>query len=171
MSLYDAVVPRFKQTLAALPAVIDKAIDFCETKKVDPSVLLNARLYPDMFPLHWQMESVILHSSAALASVETSSFSPQEARVSLNALPAIKTALQSALTKVEALDKARLDADANKEILLKFGSSSSPFSATGLLSSFSLPNFYFHASIGYALLRHNGVDIGKRDFLGQIQMK
>jgi hypothetical protein len=169
MSLYNAVIPLLKQTLSAAPGLLDNATAFCEAKKVDPDVLLKARLYPDMHPFQWQVGSILLHSEGALKAVETGGIAPLTERRTLTSFADMKTAFAETIAKVQAVKAETLDAAASKEVVLDFGAGKMPFVASAYLTSFTLPNFYFHTTIAYAILRHNGVDVGKRDFLGQPQ--
>ena len=169
--LYDLIVPRFKQTLTPMPGQIDKVIAYCEAKKVDPEVLLQARLSPDMHPFRWQVLATLTHTVGALASVDSGEATFVGERPELNSLPALKAAIVDALGKLESVDAAKLNADADKDVAMQAGPNEIKFTAAGYLTSFSLPNYYFHAATAYGILRSSGVDVGKRDFLGPIQLK
>lgn len=160
-------VPVFQRGLNNLKGVLEKAHAFCELKGIDQSVLLNARLSPDMFPLLRQVQVAADHArsvGAQLANVEPKSFADNE--VSFNELI---TRLDNVISYLDTFTAEQFEGSESRPINLKVGPYQLAFtSGFDYLQRFALPNFYFHSSMAYAILRHNGVDLGKRDFLGDI---
>jgi uncharacterized protein len=165
ISMYKASVPIFIQFLTSLSAVLDKAAAFAETKKVEPSVLLNMRLAPDMFPLLRQVRAATDHAvnaGARLAGLEPPSFANTEAGI-----PELKERIAKAVDFLEGLTPAQVDGSEDKAIKITFPSGAvREFTGQSLLLGNSLPNFYFHCTTAYDILRHAGVELGKRDFMG-----
>lgn len=163
-TLYSATVPVFLQHLPALSGILDKAAAFAAAKKIDESVLLGLRLYPDMFELSRQVRQVTNHAVGAIrvAGAGGPKFSDQE-----KTIEELKARLQITTDAVTAVIPAVLEANGDKEITLTFGQNSRTFkSGAAYLLHFAKPNFYFHLTSAYAILRSVGVEIGKRDFMG-----
>jgi uncharacterized protein len=165
ISMYKSSVPIFVQFLTSLSAVLDKAAAFAEAKKVEPSVLLNTRLAPDMFPLVRQVRAATDHAVNAcgrLSGVEMPSFSNNEATI-----PELKERIAKAIEFLKGLKPAQIDGSEDKEIKITFPSGAvREFTGQSLLLNNSLPNFYFHCTTAYDILRHCGLELGKRDFMG-----
>jgi hypothetical protein len=164
ISLYKISVPIFVQFLTSLSAVLDKAAAFAEAKKVDPSVLLNTRLAPDMFPLGRQVRAATDHAINAcrLAGAELPTFSNNEASI-----PELKERIAKTIDFLKGLKPAQIDGTEGKEIKITFPSGATrEFTGQSLLLNNSLPNFYFHCTTAYDILRQCGVELGKRDFMG-----
>jgi uncharacterized protein len=165
VSLYKISVPIFVQFLTSLSAVLDKAAAFAEAKKVDPSVLLNTRLAPDMFPLGRQVRAATDHAINAcgrLAGAELPTFSNNEASI-----PELKERIAKTIDFLKSLKPAQIDGTEGKEIKITFPSGATrEFTGQSLLLHNSLPNFYFHCTTAYDILRQCGVELGKRDFMG-----
>jgi hypothetical protein len=165
ISMYKASVPVFVQFLTSLAAVLDKAAAHAEAKKIDPAVLLNARLYPDMFPLVRQVRAATDHAvngCGRLAGAELPSFANTEATI-----PELKERIAKAIDFIKALQPAQIDGSEEKEIKITFPSGATrEFVGQGFLLNQTLPNFYFHCTTAYDILRHSGVEVGKRDFMG-----
>jgi hypothetical protein len=165
ISMYKASVPIFVQFLTGLSAVLDKAAAFAEAKKVEPSVLLNTRLAPDMFPLVRQVRAATDHAINAcgrLAGVEMPSFANSEASI-----PELKERIVKTIDFLKSLKPAQIDGSEDKEIKITFPSGAvREFTGQSLLLNNSLPNFYFHCTTAYDILRHCGIELGKRDFMG-----
>jgi hypothetical protein len=164
ISMYQASAPIFVQFLTGLSSVLDKAATQAEAKKIDPSVLLNARLFPDMFPLVRQVRAATDHAVTAcsrLAGVDGPQFSNNEATI-----PELKERIAKTVEFIRGLKPAQIDGTEGKAITLTFPSGATrDFAGQSLLLNFCLPNFYFHATTAYDILRHNGVEVGKRDFM------
>jgi hypothetical protein len=164
ISMYKASAPIFVQYLTALSAVLDKAAAHVEAKKLDPAFLLQMRLYPDMFPLVRQVRSATDHACMAcgqLAGVAPPSFANDEA-----SFGQLKDRIAKACDFIKTLRPAQIDGTEDKDIAIKFPSGERKFVGQNLLLNFCLPNFYFHATTAYNILRHCGVEVGKRDFMG-----
>lgn len=164
LSMYQAAVPTFVQMLSSLAAILEKAEAHCEQHKIDPAVLLGWRLAPDMYPLTRQVQIVTDQAKGAmarLAGVEVPSYPDTEAT-----LDELKARIARTLAFVKSFTADQIDGTEDKDIVLRFGPNEFPFKGQQYLINFVLPNVYFHATTAYAILRHCGVAIGKRDFLG-----
>ena len=166
VSMFTASVPVYTQFLNSLSAILKKAAAHAEAKKIDPSVLINARLSPDMFALARQVQIATDHakgSLARLAGVEIPSYADTEAT-----FDELEARIQKTLAYVKTFKPEQIDGTEGKEIVLTFGTQKFPFNGQTYLIQFALPNFYFHTTMVYAILRENGVEIGKRDFMGGV---
>lgn len=164
ISMYQVSVPVFVRALGALAGVLDKAAAFAEAKKFDEAVLLNTRLYPDMFPLAVQVGQVCTHAArgvAQLSGMEQPDFGATD-----TTFAGLKARVAKALDFVKTATPAQIDGTEAKDIVLKFGTREMPFKGEQFLVGFTLPNFYFHYTTTYNILRSIGVEIGKRDFMG-----
>jgi uncharacterized protein len=164
LSMYHASVPVFLNQINALSGVLKKGVAYAEAKKIDPSVLLNTRLFPDMHPLTRQVQMVsdsAKGASARLAGVEPPSMPDTETTFDQ---------LQARLTKtadfLKSLKQTQFDGAEEREVVLTLPNGKIPFKGRDYLFSFALPNFLFHVTTAYNILRHSGVELGKRDFLG-----
>ena len=163
VSLYQIAVPSFQKHLNALDAILDKAADYATAKKIDPSVLLTARLYPDMLDFKRQVQiaaDFAKGTPARLAGVEVPSYPDTEVTI-----PELKARIAKTLAFIETLKPEQMEGAENKEITIKAGPNDMTFSGQDYLLHFALPNFYFHCATAYGILRHNGLEIGKRDFM------
>ena len=157
ISMYKASVPIFMQFLTSVSAWLDKAAAHAEAKKIDPAVLLNTRLFPDMFPLARQVRAATDHAINAcghLAGVELPTFANTEASI-----PELKERIAKAIESIKVIKPAQIDGSEDKKITLKFASGERKFSGQSLLLNFCLPNFYFHATTAYDILRQSGVEL------------
>jgi len=164
ISMYQASVPTFILSLKALSGVLDKGAKHAEAKGIDPAVLLGSRLYPDMFPLTRQVQIASDNAkgpSARLAGMEPPKFDDNEASFA---------DLQARITKtidfLQGLKPAQIDGSEDRQIVLQMRAGPLEFKGQAYLLHFAMPNFYFHCATAYAILRHNGVEVGKKDFLG-----
>lgn len=165
LSLHDAFVPSARQIVAASIALIDKAEAHCAEHGMAPAELIEARLAPDMAALPFQVHSVAGHTAGAIAGVRAGRFSPTGASGEAS-FASLRAELAAAGEALAAMDATELEAYAGKPVIFSFGTMEMPFTAENFLLSFSQPNFYFHAATLYDILRHKGVKIGKRDFMG-----
>jgi len=165
ISMYKASVPIFVQFLASLSASLDKASAYAETKKVEPSVLLNMRLAPDMFPLVRQVRAATDHAingCGRLAGAQLPTFSNAETTVA-----ELKERIGKTIEFLKSLKPGDIDGSEEKEIKFTLPSGATrELTGQSLLLNNSLPNFYFHCTTAYDILRHCGVELGKRDFMG-----
>jgi hypothetical protein len=166
-AMYDYSVPVFKQILTALSGVIDKAEAYCKTNNVEPAKLIEDRLIADMFPFNVQIGQAIRHSAGAVARL-TGGEAPKDPGTSFADL---KKALADAIAALDKVKPGDLDGAEGKEIVFPIPNGQLKFTGKGYLTSFATPNFYFHATTAYDILRKNGVPIGKRDFMGPVQLK
>jgi hypothetical protein len=170
ISLSQASIPVFEIGLAALSGVLDKAEAFAAAKKLDASVLTTWRLAPDMFALARQVQIAAdqaKNGAARLAGMEPPRYEDTETTVG-----ELKGRIEKTLAFLKTVDRTAIDAAGEREITFPLGpTNKGHMSGADYLNHFVLPNFYFHLSIAYALLRQCGVDLGKRDFLGAIPMR
>jgi uncharacterized protein len=163
-------VPALEISLAALSGVLDKAATFAEAKKIDPSVLLQSRLSPDMFPLVRQVQTaadIAKNSMSRLAGVEFPKYEDNETTIDQ-----LKDRLARTVAHLKSVDLKKIDESVDREITFPLGPTlQGHMKGADYLNFFTLPNFYFHLTAAYAILRHNGVDVGKRDYLGNIPIK
>lgn len=170
VSLYELSVTNYLQTLGAVEGFVGKGLSHFNDNKVDANEIADVRLAPDMLPFRFQIHSVVHHSLGAIRGVQSGVFAPP------GPVPALDFAgLQKQVTEArEELQKLKPD-DVNglagKDMVFQIRDNKLPFTAEGFLLSFSLPNFYFHATTAYDILRSKGVPLGKRDFLGRMRMK
>jgi hypothetical protein len=165
ISMYKISAPIFVQFLTSLSAVLDKAAAFAEAKKIEPSVLLNTRLAPDMFPLGRQVRAATDHAINAcgrLAGAEPPALPNSDATI-----PELKERIAKTIEFIKGLKPAQIDGSEDKQIKITFPSGAvREFTGQSLLLNNSLPNFYFHCTTAYDILRHCGIELGKRDFMG-----
>lgn len=164
ISMYAASVPVFRRQLAAVGKVFEKAAAHAAARKMDEGVLLQTRLFPDMLPLVRQVQiaaDFAKNTSALLAGVEPPKFEDSEANFADVQARVARTLAHLATFKPEQIDGG----DA-REITRQIGGSPMTFTGEIYLLHFAMPNFYFHCTTAYAILRHCGVEIGKRDFIG-----
>jgi uncharacterized protein len=169
-SMSKASLPALEMGLNALSGVLDKAQAFATAKKVDPSVLLNFRLAPDMFPFSRQVQiatDLAKNGASRLAGVEAPRYEDNETTIDQ-----LKARLAKTVAYLKTLPAAKIDAAADTEITFPLGPEhKGHMKGDDYLNHFVLPNVYFHLTAAYAILRHCGVEIGKEDFLGPIPMK
>jgi hypothetical protein len=171
ITMYDASIPLFKQMLGALSDILDKAAAFAEAKKIDPLVLMQSRLSPDMFPMIRQVQVATDNAkggAARLAGVEIPSFSDDEKTIDDAKARIVKT-----IAFLDTLTADHFADSADRAIVLTLGPPTARremhFKGAAYLVSWVIPNFTFHCTTAYNILRHNGVEVGKRDFLGKTQ--
>lgn len=164
MSMYNASVPLFKTLLGALSNVLDKGAAFAKAKNIEESVLVNARLAPDMFALARQVQIATDQAKggvARLAGLEVPTYEDNETTIDQ-----LKARIKKTLDFVGSVKQSQIDGSEDREIVLKMRTGDMKFTGQHYLTGFVIPNFTFHCTTAYNILRHNGVDVGKRDFLG-----
>jgi uncharacterized protein len=169
MSMSDAAIPVFEIGLNTLSALLDKAEAYAQAKSIDPAVLLNARLFPDMFAFTRQVQSACdqaKNGSARLAGVDPPRYEDNEKTIA-----ELKARIAKTVAFVKTLDAKRIDDSADREITFPLGPNKGHMKGADYLNHFAVPNFYFHVTTAYDILRHCGVEIGKRDFIGAIPMR
>jgi len=163
VSMYKASVATFQKHLHALDGILDKTAACCQARKLDPAVLLSQRLYPDMFDCKRQFKEACAFAGSATARLAGLVVPLNEGTdESIADIKARISATQSFLTTIKPY---QLEGAAEKTITLKVGPNDMTFSGEDYLLHFALPNFYFHCTTAYGILRHNGLEIGKRDFM------
>jgi hypothetical protein len=159
----------FEISLNTLSAILDKAETYAAAKSIDSSVLLNARLFPDMFAFTRQVQSACdqaKNAGARLAGIDPPRYEDNEKTIA-----ELKARIAKTIAFVKTLDAKKIDESANREITLPLGPKTGHMKGADYLNHFALPNFYFHLTTAYDILRHCGVEIGKLDFLGAIPMR
>ena len=167
VSMYEVSIPVFTLSLTNLATILDKAAAHAEAKKVGPNVLPSTRLIADMLPLSAQIQiacDTAKGAAARLGGVEVPKHEDTE-----TTLDELKQRIAKTADFLKTVTAAQVDRDAGRTIEIKFPNGAWKFTALSYLTDFVLPNFYFHESMVYALLRKSGVEIGKTDFLGPIQ--
>ena len=170
MSMSSAAIPTFEIVLEAVSKLLDKAEAYATARKFDVANLLNSRLAPDMFTLTKQVQIVsdfAVRGAARLSGVEPPPLEDKETTIA-----ELKERIANAIAFAKAADRKAIDASADRVITLPLGpGKKGEMTGADYLNHFVLPNLYFHASAAYAILRHAGLEIGKRDFLGAIPLK
>lgn len=165
ISMYQISIPVFVRMFDNLSAILEKAEQYAAEKKFDPGVLVNARLAPDMFPLSRQIQiatDVTKGGAARLAGVEIPSYADTEATFA-----ELQARIKKTVDFLKGFKPGQIDGTEEKVIQLKVGGRDLSFSGQDYLLHFVIPNLYFHITAAYAILRHNGVLIGKLDYLGK----
>ena len=162
--MYQASVPRFVNILSNLSSILDKAQVYVEAKKIDPSVLPNYRIAPNMLPLSAQVQIACDSAKGLvtrLSGVAAPVFEDNE-----KTLLELKERIAKTITFIQSVPSESIDGTEEKEIVIKRGEKETHYKGMQFMLGHAVPNFYFHVSMTYAILRHNGVEIGKRDYLG-----
>ena len=164
ISMYQASVPRFVNILGNLSGILDKAQAHIDAKKIADASLTAFRLYPDMLPMTTQVQIACDAAKgvvARLAGVEIPAFADDETTIAQ-----LKARVAKTIAFIQTITPAQLDGTEDKDIVIKRGEKETHYKGMQFLLGHAIPNFYFHVSTTYNILRHNGVEIGKRDFLG-----
>lgn len=162
-SMYEASVPSFQKHLEALDAILDKAAAHAEKKKIDPSALLTARLFPDMWALTRQVQGAgdfAKNVCARLADLPVPSYEDTE-----TTFPELKARIVKTLAFLASIKPEQMEGSATKSFTIKAGPNEMTFTGQDYLLGFALPNFYFHCATAYNILRHNGLELSKRDYM------
>jgi len=168
-SLYDATVPSFLQTLRATIGWLGKAQTFAEESEMGEAALMQAVLAEDMFAFNRQVRGTAMHSQGALEGAFNGKFSPDPTPAP-ETIAGLSARLGEAADYLAGLTPAAVNRLIGQPLLFQIGETRMNFTAQDFLLSFSLPNFYFHTTTAYAILRHHGMAIGKRDFLGAVRV-
>lgn len=168
VSFYDLSVPTFLQTIRAVGGFLDRAVLHCSDTGIDPDDFVEARLFDDMAPFHFQIEAAWHHAVSGLEAAKTGIFDPPAL---LGPVPFsnLRTMIGNAETALAVLNPDEVNCWAGKELDLQIGPRRLAFTSETLILSFSLPNFHFHAVTAYDILRSRGVPLGKRDYEGQLR--
>lgn len=165
LSMYQASIPVFKQMLGALSGVLTKAEAHATARKIDPNALLQARLFPDMFALLRQVQVAADFAksvSARIAGVDVPSFEDKE-----ESFADLQARIAKTLAFLDSLSPAQMDGSEDRKIVTQAGTPKEKvFTGQSYLLNYGLPHFFFHVTSAYAILRHNGVGVGKTDYIG-----
>ncbi|BBD70230.1 hypothetical protein NIES4072_65960 [Nostoc commune NIES-4072] len=165
ISMYQALIPVSIRTLNNLTNILEKGSAYAETKKIDPNVLINSRLSPDMFPLSKQVQiasDIVNRGAARLAGIEPPKFEDNE-----TTFGQLIDRIQKTISYLNTFKPEQIDGSEEREITLQMRDNTLSFQGMPFLLYFVLPNLYFHVTTAYDILRHCGVELGKGDFLGQ----
>lgn len=169
-SLHAATIPSYIQILANVARLVDKAEQWCREKGLPPDELIQARLAPDMFPFAYQVKSTAVHSLGAIEGVRAGVFRPETAPPP-DSFAGLRERVEQAVLGLGAVTPDELDGYLGRDVRFEFGERRMDFTAENFLLSFSQPNFYFHATTAYDVLRMKGLPLGKRDFTGRVRVK
>ena len=164
ISMYQASAPRFVNSLRNLSAILDKAQAHAEARKIDATTLTGSRLFPDMLPMARQVQiacDTAKGAVARLAGVEVPKHEDTE-----RTFAELQSRIAKTVDFIGGFRPAQIDGTEDREIALKLGGQETRFNGLQYLLGFALPNFYFHVTTAYDILRHNGVEVGKRDYIG-----
>jgi hypothetical protein len=162
--MHQISIPVFARALNNLAAILNKAAAHAEARKIDPSVLINYRLAPDMLPLSRQVQiasDTAKGCAARLAGVDVPSFADTE-----TTFPELQERIDKTLAFLNTLTAEQIDGSESRTVTIQLRGKDVQFVGLAYLTSFVLPNLYFHVTTAYAILRHNGVELGKADYLG-----
>jgi hypothetical protein len=164
ISMYAASVPVFRQILTSLSAILKKAEDHVDTKKLEPNALLQARLFPDMFPLLRQVQlasDFAKGAAARLAGIEVPRYDDVE-----HDFAGLQARIDKTLAFIDSVPREAIEAGATRDVTVGTGANQRQFTGLPYLLHYALPHFFFHATTAYDILRHNGLEVGKKDFIG-----
>ena len=164
ISMYQASAPRFARMLRNLSTLLGKAQAHCEAKKLDAAALTGYRLYPDMFPFTRQVQIACDQAKGAVARL--AGMEPPKHEDTEQSFAELQARIAKTLDFVESVKAAQIDGSETREVVLKLRSGELRLKGLDYLFSHAYPNFYFHVTTAYDILRHNGVELGKRDFVG-----
>ena len=170
ISLYAATIPSYQQTLGAITGLLVTAETFCAERHLAPQEILDARLAEDMLPFAYQVKSTAVHSLGSIEGVRRGVFSP-DTTPPPQTFAALKARIAETLAALAAITPAEIDGFVGRDMRFEFRERRLEFTAENFLLSFSLPNFYFHATTAYDILRWKGARIGKRDYMGRLRLK
>lgn len=167
-SLYDATVPSWVQMLHSVRHLIDKAEAHCQAHGLEPKVLIDARLAADMHPFGYQVKSVVVHSLGAIEGVRKGTFSPDN-QPWPDTFDGLRERVDQTLEVLAQLERSEVNGFVGADMRFESGRYRVDYTAEHFLMSFTMPNFYFHATTAYAVLRAQGLPLGKLDYLGKLR--
>jgi len=170
ITFYEASVGTYLQVVAAAAGVLDKGLKHFRENNTDPDAIVDERLAPDMLPFSFQIHSIAHHSLGALEGIKSGVFRPPGEKPR-HSYAQLQGRLSETLESLKKFTPAEVNALEINDVFFEIRGMKLPFTAAGFLFSFSLPNFYFHATTAYDILRSKGVPLGKRDFMGALRMK
>ena len=164
LTMYQASIPVFIRMLGNLSTILDKAAAQAEVKKIDPAIFINARLAPDMYPLSRQIQiatDVVKGCAARLAGIEVPSYEDNE-----STFPELQARIAKTVAFLQSVSAEQINGSEERTVMLKMHGKDTDFLGQPYFLFFVLPNFYFHITTAYDILRHNGLELGKLDFIG-----
>jgi hypothetical protein len=164
--MYSLSAPVFVRTLRNLEGVLDKGAAYATARKIDPTVLVNARLFPDMFPLAAQVRIAGDFAKGAVARLTGNE--PPKYDDTETTFDDLKARIAKTIAYVETFRPEQFEGAESRQVTMKMRGEDKHFDGVTYLANIVLPNFYFHATTAYDILRHNGVELGKRDFIGPV---
>ena len=170
ISLYDVSVSNYLQTLGAASHFLEKAAKFLREQGADPNEMVQVRLFPDMLPFHFQIHSIVHHSVDALEALKSGAFDLTSAKPQHD-YAGLQGYVRDAEAKLQKLAREEVDACESNRVSIQVGPNTLRFTAADFIQSFSLPNFHFHATTAYDILRTKGVPLGKRDYMGRLRLQ
>lgn len=170
VSLYDLSVSNYLQTLGAVGGFLEKAQAHFRESNLALDEIVETRLYADMLPFRFQIQSVVHHSAGAIEGIQQGVFRPPQNLASHN-YQELQALVADAHRTLQELPPEAVNARAGADVIFEIRGTKVPFTTEGFLLSFSLPNFYFHATTAYDILRSKGAPVGKRDYLGRMRLK
>ena len=169
ISLYDISVPTYLQLLGGITGVLEKGAEYAGGNDLDMAEIVETRLRPDMLPFRFQVIAVSHHSRGAIKGLREGVFTPPPSMPDLD-YAGLQGLVKDAATELQTVSREEIDALEGNAMKFKMGDIEIPFTAENFILSFSLPNFYFHATTTYDILRMAGVSLGKMDFLGEMRV-
>lgn len=169
-TLYAATIPSYLQILGSVSRLIGKAETFCADAGLAPADLIQARLADDMLPFAYQVKSTAVHSIGAIEGVRQGVFSP-DMSTPPDSFEGLRERIAETIAKLDAIESDEMEGFIGRDMRFAFGEHTMDFAAEDFLLSFSQPNFYFHATTAYDILRMKGVPLGKRDFNGRVRKR
>lgn len=169
-SLYELSVATYLQTLGAVSGFMDRALAHFTANNIDPNEVVESRLFPDMLPFRFQVQSVAHHSLGAIEGIKSGAFGPPAASPAHD-FTGLQKLIADTRDTLAKLTPADIDALEDRDVIFQMRDFQLPFTAANFVLSFSLPNVHFHATTAYDILRMKGVPLGKRDYMGQLRMK
>ena len=169
IALYDLTVASYLQTLGGVSGFLDRGLAHCRDNNIDPEEIVETRFYGDMAPFRFQVISVVHHSAGAMAGVKAGAFGPPTEARPLN-YAQLQELVSEARGALDKLTPAEVNAFEGGDVVFQMRDFKMPFTTENFVMSFSLPNFYFHATTAYDILRSKGVPVGKRDYMGKMKL-
>jgi hypothetical protein len=170
ISLYELSIASYLQSLAAVNGFLDRGLAHFRENNIDPEQVVETRLYPDMLPFRFQIQSVAHHSVGAIEGVKNGIFRPPS-NLANHDYAGLQALIADARQTLEKATPEVVNALEGGDVVFEIRNTKIPFTAEKFILSFSLPNFYFHATTAYDILRSKGVPVGKRDYLGTLRKK
>jgi hypothetical protein len=170
ITLYEVSVANYLQTLGAVSHILERGLSFCKEKEIDPQEIVETRLFADMQPFRFQIQSIVHHSLRAVEALKQGSMMAVGHR-SLDDYSALQALVKDAMDTLKKQTPEEINAREGSEVIFQAGEHKLHFKAEDFVLSFSLPNFHFHATTAYDILRSKGVPLGKRDYMGRVRIK